>query len=268
MRWLAALLGVALIACGGSHPEAKDASSDDVTPAEQHALVAADKLGRAIYLQDVAAARATDAMLAMTEGQPDPHVRGWVTLETNWGYRVQFVAPSDAGLLVLYEVDVPRWGGKVRTRTLRPPEPASTEAELQFRAREAVLKWGFRSCSRTYNTVVLPGELLGQRGHLVYALAATTDPGKLVIGGHHRFLVSEDGTTVLAELPLSKDCMTLERREDAVGITVSSLVQPVPNEGHYFVSLLYGMPLHVSAGGRLWSVDPGKRSKRSLPSAP
>jgi hypothetical protein len=109
--------------------------------------------------------------------------------------------------------------------------------------------------------VVLPGALLGERGHLVYALAATIEPNEVVIGGHHRFLVSEDGNTVLKEQPLSKSCLTLERQGNIDWFTVSSLM-PFPNESHFFVSLLYRAPLYLAIGRRLWEIDPGGFGKR------
>jgi hypothetical protein len=227
------------------------------TPEEASALELAERLGWAIYRQDVASARGTDAMMALANGAPDPRVRGWVTLETETGFDVQFVAPAESGLDVIYRVAVPLPGEPLAS-LVQPPAPASPEAQRRFRARHTVLRRGFPLCKDRYNTVVLPAELLGERGLLVYALAATTDPREAVLGGHYRFLVSEDGTSVIKEQPLSKDCMSAELHRDQVALAVTSLVMPHPNEAHYFASLLYRTPLHVAAGGKLWQVDPGR----------
>jgi hypothetical protein len=252
-----------LLACGAAQGGAQDAAQGeqlqfaDPTVDERRSLEAFSKLGWAIYQQDSAAAKGTDAMLALTHGKPDARVRGWVALETPTGHRVEFIAPIDTRLLVIYEVDVPR-SGETKAMTVEPPAEASAEAGLQFRARQAVLRQGFPACSKRYNTVVLPGSLLGEHGYLVYALAATTRHEEIVIGGHYRFLVGEDGNTVLKVQPLSKNCLTLERPPGNIEwLVVASLVLPLPNEGHFFSSLLYQTPIVVNAGGKLWKIDPG-----------
>jgi hypothetical protein len=257
------LISSMLLGCGGGQAGSKGSKSPDdepkiaaPNPEQRQMLALFQRLGIAIYQQDIASARGTDAMMELTGGEPDTRVRGWVTLDTPSGFRVLFVAPVASELLVIYDVDVPR-GGRAKAVLVDPPAPASPEVTARFRAQQAVNTHGFRPCSDRYNQVVLPATLVGETGWLVYALAATVDPNARIIGGHHRFLVSEDGARVLKSKPLSKDCMTLEAEPDAVAMMVSTLISDLPNEGHYFASLLYDTPIYVLAGGQLWKVAPG-----------
>ena len=121
----------------------------------------------------------------------------------------------------------------------------------------------FRSENR--NSLVLRNPQGG--GWLVYWLAASTDPNLLLLGGHSRFTVSEDGTVVLGRDKKShlSGCFTLDKRhkpEGATGAVMLFSSDTVPWEIHVFLSLLYKTEMYVeTSNGFLWKVENGKVSK-------
>jgi len=58
-----------------------------------------------------------------------------------------------------------------------------------------------------YDDVVLPAELVGEAGWLVYELAATTNAEEMLVGGHTRIKVSADGTTVEEVFPFARSAV-------------------------------------------------------------
>src|SRR5262249_32181266 len=131
-----------------------------------------------------------------------------------------------------------------------PPAEASDGLLLLFRARQAALAATPRN-GQPLNPVVLPGAALGQKGILVYLLAGTTQPGEMVFGIHHRVLVSEDGTRVVASTPLSKTALVVSDRNLPAGARpegayVTHLMTDWPLETHVLVSLMHhNRPIYV-----------------------
>jgi hypothetical protein len=141
-------------------------------------------------------------------------MRGWVTVEDATGFRVLFVGPVQNKTVAFYEVRLVA-GQTPHIADVDPPAPLDAEAEVRFKAVSAVASPNdpnFLLCSKTYNPVVLPASLVGKQGWLVYLLAATTEPKVAVIGGHHRFLMSQDGARVIEHTQLSKACMNLKEQ--------------------------------------------------------
>ncbi|MDC3955210.1 hypothetical protein [Polyangium jinanense] len=220
----------------------------------------AEKLGEILHAVDDASAVGTDVLLEAGVLPKDERVRGWVTRQEGDGFRVEFLGELPEGLRVLHVVNLGKDVRKQpRFESLEPPRPPDATSLAMFQARRTAARSTFRACSKRYNTVVLPGELLGKTGWLVYLLAATMDPAERVIGGHHRVLVSEDGTQVRESFALSQECMTarVEGGGDKrlAGIVVNHLATPAPTEAHVFVSLLYRLPLLVKTTRGLWSVE-------------
>lgn len=126
-----------------------------------------------------------------------------------------------------------------------------------FRARASAEKARFQKCSQTYNTVILPADMAGEKGWYVYLLAATTKNDEAVMGGHVRVHVSADGKNILNVKEFTKTCLTMKIAKNAAGLMVTHLVDKHPVETHVFMSLLYGMPLYVGASLQTWAVEKG-----------
>lgn len=258
MRNVLVLLWVA--ACGGAPPNGSPATPTTDVPSP--ALGRAQSIGRAIYSDDDASARATDAMIAAHV--PADSVIGWVTQARGGDrYDVTFVGGTAEAAEARYVVHVTATGADVET--LDPPRPLDADGAAMFRARNLVARSmkelaqqaGLEPCAPPYNAVVLPAALRGETGWLVYLLAATTDPNRKILAGHLRVRVSGDGTSVLEATALSKSCLVADGKPDikTEGLYVTHLLDPTPIETHVFTSLLYKLPLLVSAGGRNWLID-------------
>jgi len=91
----------------------------------------------------------------------------------------------------------------------------------------------------------------------VYQLAATTDPGLLILGCHHRFWVSPEGAVVAAE-PLSRGCPITKRDPTAVSQSISNSGIERPFETHVLTSLLYSIRLSVFNEDHAWEIEHGE----------
>ncbi|MDI1479293.1 hypothetical protein [Polyangium sp. y55x31] len=257
-RFFSSFLAASLFVLGCAHHPPPPPPQEPVEFAAE--IEQAEKLGASLHAVDDASAVATDVLLAAGVLPRDERVRGWVTRREGDGFRVEFLGELPEGLRVLHVVSLGKDVRKEpRFESLEPPRPPDATSQAMFLARRTAARSSFRACSNRYNAVVLPGELAGKSGWLVYLLAATTDASERVIGGHHRVLVSEDGTQVRESFALSQACMTVreERGGDkrAAALVVDHLATPAPTEAHVFVSLLYGMPLVVKTTRGLWSVE-------------
>jgi hypothetical protein len=72
----------------------------------------------------------------------------------------------------------------------------------------------------------------------------------VVAGGHHRFVMSPDGGTVLEHFQFTKACLTIPARkaengERVTGTVLTHLTSETPTEIHVFLSLLHHFPLYV-----------------------
>jgi hypothetical protein len=215
-----------------------------------------EALGRAIYEQDILAAAATDTLFAAGSQLDKDGIRGWIVQPRGTGYSVRFVRISRTqpdAFEVAYDitsaVSVPS------NRTLAADELA------QFKARRLAAENVERPCSNRYNTVALREP--GSDRWLVWALAATTQPGALVIGGHYRFTISADGAAIANRDALSRSCFTVPPPPpDAVSAYMTHLVSDTPVETHVYMNLLHKTPLYISVPDRsVWIVDQGRMTK-------
>lgn len=157
---------------------------------------------------------------------------------------------------------------------LVPESRALTDEEKsQFAARILVLKNIDRPCSDRYNTVALKDP--ERDDWLVWALAATTDPKKLFIGGHYRYTVSKEGRDILQRDALSRGCLTMTMPESTnerkvVAQASIQLVSNTPVETSVWLNLQSKIPKIVITPDRVeWTVSDGKiRKSGSLPANP
>lgn len=243
-------------------------------PIRDFDLATIERLGRAIYDQDVAAWRASDVLLSENRAgriadSEMAKIRGWIVVGTPEEPLVKFIAEGEQGLYAASAYAFYR--DEQRARTAEPPPKGPlTETELShFRARQLAIRHLKRRCSDRYNTVVLPNA--GGEGFLVYVLAATGEREVMVVGGHYRFTVSSDGNQIVQADELSMSCLTVSLKPKAgevpVAAVVTHLVSSTPVETHVFLSLLHNSDIAVAVGPEtVWMVSKGKiRRLRDAP---
>jgi tetratricopeptide (TPR) repeat protein len=230
------------------------------------AVKRAEVIGRAIYDQDIVSARATDALMAKLDLKKDKGPGGWITVQKDSKWLVRFLTKQGENHFAAYDISF--WSPKGPTVVRKDPPEKLGEMETQMvLARDAAISAMPYSCSKSYNPVILPGEMEDFDGWLVYLLAATAECDKMVVGGHFRVHVSRDGKKVWKVEPLSKSCLTvdlaeLKRKEDVVYVGVTQLITDTPIETHVFLSLLHKTPFlktpfRVKTKAGVWQVSNG-----------
>jgi len=217
-------------------------------------------IGSAIFLQDRAAARATDALLARFNGAAPEGLIGWVVIENGPDHLVRFLTGHPTAPRPAYDIVVAANGraGDVTdaTETTLPADQlarfsARMTAGTSFSASDL-------RCAARYNVVVLDDP--DSEGWLVWLLASTTDANKVPMGGHYRFHISADGQTIIKREQLSASCLELDRRQSGrngqpAGLVTNLVVAPQPLEIHVFLSLQNNLPIFTAAGDKIWVVQ-------------
>lgn len=228
-------------------------------PIRQFSLATVERLGKEMYQQDSAAARATDILFQEVRNLADYPIRGWLVAKEDAGYVIVFVGEYDGEMRAVFEVrpDTPRSKRFHETG----PRPLTPDEAGQFAARRNTFELIQHYCSDNYNTLILPDP--ESDSHLIYWIAATTDPDLLHLGGHYRFTLSGDWATILHADSLSKSCLTLNRknRPERAAFFTTHLLSETPLETHVFMQLQNGMPFLVQTGkDTAWAIDKGKIS--------
>ncbi len=230
------------------------------TPLSEHELYIikeSEQLGRSLYVKDQCAARATDLLFEKIANPDDMGISGWIVCKRDTYYVVIFVSIQEDGFVTPCQVIFKDYK---HPHLIQNKRPLTNEETAMFRARQHAFDIIEEVCSDRYNTVVLPRR--DGEGWLVYAIAATTDPQSVVIGGHYRATISSDGKNVLSHRRFTKSCLNLPTNppdmhpdDKLAAYTVSHLLDDVPTEIHVFLSLLYKKPFYVvTRDGRYWSV--------------
>lgn len=239
----------ALAACTAEQPTPKTIPPELAPIVERE-----ERHGRLIHAKDSAAAFATD--VAINQLTADGRSRGWIVVPNGNGWLVRFMT-ADAKAMI--DVDVTP-GQPAGITAFDPPRTVPADQAAMFRARQTAARQDFRACSTKYNSVVLP---LEAGGWMVYLLATASEPGKVVIGGHHRFEISRDGRTVISAEPLSFTCLETgnnsgPKAERLVARYVTHLVTSTPIAIHVFLSLLHDAEFLVGTpDNHLWAVANG-----------
>ena len=125
-----------------------------------------------------------------------------------------------------------------------------------WRAHKTALSADVTRCSRAYNTVVLRGDALKLPGWLVYLIPATTEPGRILVGGYYRIHVSPQGDKVLSVTPFSKSCLAIPAQDtQGAGAYFNHLLSDAPTETHVFLSRSHRKPMYVGTRRGVWLVD-------------
>lgn len=180
----------------GSGPAAAHAqSAPDPAPIEEWSTARVSAMGEAIYRHDVAGWVATDAVMAHMEkhGQPDG-MAGWIVIDEGSEQRVRFLRQVGGTLTSAFDVMVQN--GRAGTVEVMTDGSLSAEEKASFLARQtAISNIGRLRCSPNLNAVVLDDP--DSDGWLVWLLTATTDANIVPMGGHYRFRISADGSSVM-----------------------------------------------------------------------
>ena len=235
-----------------------------------------EKLGRAIHRQDQYAANATDFVFAELGGKAkfaEQNIRGYIVVGEEPNVIVRFVkAGADERIFPAYDVKFVK-GPKAGTVSAAKESELSDEELAIWNARQLALRSMPRACSKNYNSVVLPDP--DGEGLLVYMLAATDKPNLIPIGGHYRFTMAGDGTTIEKRDELFKSCLTFDTRskdlprgQELAAYYATNVVSDTPIEIHVFLNLSYGKPFYVGARDvSHWKIEKGSVSRSEKPSA-
>ncbi len=215
-------------------------------------------MGLELFRHDKVASVATDALATTVGDLRATNIRGWITARSTDGkgeWVTVFYRFSDDGPELVWRVSmVPSPGVKPTVEAIEPPRTAAQSMQTVIRARQTAL--AAISGKGAINPVVLPPP--DGPGILVYLLAAETKADEVVLGIHHRVLVSDDGERVVELTPLSRSAIAIPLREkgkEAEAIVVTHLLTDYPMEHHVFASLLHGgLPIFVATKTALWEV--------------
>ncbi|HEX3758078.1 MAG TPA: hypothetical protein VHW23_05210 [Kofleriaceae bacterium] len=227
------------------------------------ALHDAEMLGQAIWRFDTAAARASDALTECFPDKrlPDPQMFGWVVTDDgadSGALHVHFLGAAGADLEVLYRVRIGGGGMPPVVEVMDPPIALAPHVRGPATALRRARKAPVPRVNAPYNEVVLPAELVGQAGWLVYALAATTNPEEMLVGGHTRIKVSADGTTVEEIFPFTRTDLRVPAGKEVAMTTLTHIVSATPLEHHVFLGLLHKQYLRVLTELGAWDVEHGR----------
>jgi len=223
-----------------------------------------EELGHEIYEQDFYSARATDVMLSKISDPFSFGIRGWIYEEKEKEKVVTFIGDNEGTLVGLFEVKLRK--KKIKSSKLDSIELTPDQVSL-FKARSLAISNIDTFCAQQYNTIILKD--VEKDALLVYALAATTDPDAVLVGGHYRFTISKDGKEIIQKDRLFKGCLTLDKTPDDMpkgaklaALTMSHIVSDTPVETHVFLNLLHGMTFYVATGeNKIWKIEDGKIQK-------
>ena len=259
-RWRA-VLTIILGLCAAALP----AAAQDASPAIRAFDIATiEKLGRAMAEQAQAASTADEILSGQNRNLEADGIIGWIFDPTPARSRVRFLHRRDGRLEVAYEVTFAKGARPAFAIPAKPEVTARDEAQL--RARQLAADSIEKPCSPIYNTLAVPDPASPERW-LVWVMATAIEPGAVAIGGHTRFTIAPDGSSILSRDALSLGCIVITPQPPPPGSNpaaayVTHLISPTPVETHVFVSLLYDLPLLVGVPDQsVWQVQAGKIRK-------
>ncbi|MEL6235695.1 MAG: hypothetical protein AAFR46_14920 [Pseudomonadota bacterium] len=162
-------------------------------------------------------------------------MRGWITLARPGSVLVRYFGAQGK---VLFDVEVPDEALPTRVTPYDPPADLPAEdAAMQRAVSLAAAQPGLR-CAAGVNSIILPG----RDGWIVWLISASGTLGEVVMGGHHRFVVSRDGQRVLDHRPLTRGCVTFRAdrvlpRQDGNALFVTHITDPLPSAFHAMQSI-------------------------------
>ncbi len=232
----------------------------------QFDIATLEKLGHDIYDQDQAAWHGTDALLALHPQAQlvQEKVRGWIVEKDAAGTLIRFIREGADGPETAYDIRYAPGSDYAHEKPVIdvPQDRHLSDTEnAQFSARTLAIKSVTQRCGDNYNTVVLKDP--ESEGWLAWALASTTNPALVMVGGHLRLTISADGKTVLRRDALSRTCLIMNKKDPPQGklaaLFATQIVSDIPVETAVFLSLEHHLPIDIgTANGKTWEVKDGK----------
>jgi hypothetical protein len=175
--FLVVLVAVSVIRTGTGF--AKDAPPP---PIREFDIPTIERLGREMHEQDQLAWRATDILFTKHSKEEllVQKQHGWIVDSFPDHQVVRFIRETDLGPMLAYDVNFT--AGQALTYSEPQSAPLSGDELAQYNARMTALKNVDRLCAETVNTIAL--KYPQGDGWLVWAMAATTRPDEMIIGGH------------------------------------------------------------------------------------
>ena len=226
----------------------------------QESVAYAEIFGLELSRQDWAVEVATDRVrvLGADFSQSD---LGWIAERAESSWKVSYLSKKSGQPRVLFSIDVTAEGPQDSSYPGDSVGKELTESQLALvNARLTAVSYlsnsdGLR-CSENFNWVVIPFFDDDKRFFLVYLMASSSKAGLQVLGGHHKFKISQDGLNVVEHTPHTKACMTVEAPKESKAIVVTHLTSAAPNEFHVYMSYLYRMPVYVKGPDEvIWAVE-------------
>jgi hypothetical protein len=236
------------------------------------ALAEAGTLGELIFFYDRAAWLATDAMLEDYGEAARDVIGGWVVTEYP-----EAKHRSDLRVAFINKAEPPQviWEGRVRKNRLRQSGPLAAPRDLTAEevsrrraVNSAIADPALKPCKEflpmNFTVFAKPGDPDGNL--YVYMLSATNKVGEAVFGRHFRFETTADGGTVIGSRGYTNSCIAVPMAQNLpkgatpLALTISHILDPLPQETHVFVSLSNDMPVMVIMSERqeVYAVD-GKK---------
>jgi hypothetical protein len=268
-----ALVVLLLVGCGPSASSPPPASSPPAKSGESEGMPMPPELvadverscviGRQLYVLDRAAALGTDVLMANVPDAQSRGVAGYLPLREGDAsgrpvdsYLVSFFTAEDPPKIA-YEVRIAP-NQKPEFLAYAPPKQATPGFYLLALSRQRAIS-ALPVSEQPINPVVLPGDVDGKPGVLVYLLAGTKKPDVAVFGKHFRALVALDGKSVSSLVPLTNTTLEVPTRDPngkpVEALVVSHFVTAYPLETHVFTSLLWKTPIYVGTSRGVFRVD-------------
>jgi hypothetical protein len=202
-------------------------------------------------------------MLTRVANPDGAGITGWLAEAEGNGVSVTFYADTDTGPVTVYRVTFN--GGRIVDRDVHLAGTRPPLNPLQARmaaARAAAARQDHRPCTGDeFNYFVVPP--LTPNGNIdVYQISPQTARGVYPLGGHFRTSVAPDGSIVDTRA-YTRACLSTTVTDPAAGarpapITITHLMDDMPQDIHAFISAWTGHPLIVVAGDpqRLFAVTP------------
>jgi hypothetical protein len=248
MRKLVLLLVVSLAACQTTlNNDITKPVESNLSPIASVSIEIAQRRGQQIFVKDIYAATAIDLL---TEGGKfaNARVKGWLTEIDNDLPKTYFIGGEFPDYKIIYEVHF--YDGQ--TPELVKASSISQGLMNKFRVRQLALQSIEAPCTQNLNSVVLEDDT----NYIVYGLAASSAPDKIVIGGHYRFTYSKTDLKLKSKERLSNGCLTLNNVIGGIPM-VTHLVTDSPLEIHAYLSKLHGK-IFIGTKSGLYIAHEGK----------
>lgn len=246
-----------LLALGVSGPVVRAAEA----PLRAYDVPTTERLGRALYEQERRVSIASEMVHDNFDVEAE-HIVGYVTTGGPTHLTVRYLRPAGNTYAVVVDAV---FEDLLLPALVQPKDPTLAAAELaQANARRLAAEDLSSRCDGRYNTLALDDP--DSAGLLVYGIAASADPAKLMVGGHVRYRFGADGREIRATEPLATSCAATSRDElktaamndGTKGLGIRNSLGNTPLESHVLMSLLYDVPLFVvTADLKMWKVAGG-----------